>query len=179
MRTNRSQQGAAAIEFVIILPVFITLSILFLDVSRYFLLQGKLNHTSYSLATMVAHRQQFYLDAQNQPVELNQEQANQLLAIASRLLSDNKLGVSVHQVYRPEADDTGYKHFTSGATCSNKSSDQLRQFYLNINDANLDAKQSLFVVELCKPINGFSWFAKFADAADFGQLYASSVMVER
>lgn len=178
MKINR-QRGAAALEFTIILPVFIALALLFFDVSRYFLLQGEMNRTSYSLATMIAHRQQFYLDDQNVQKPLDEVQVTELLSIATELMQVPALGVTVHQVDRVENNDSGYSRFSAGNVCSKKDAAQLRQLYQILDDENEDQEQDLYVVELCQPISGFSLFARFADTADFGQLYASSVMVGR
>lgn len=180
MKLNYRQSGVAAIEFIVVLPIFISVLLIFFDISRYFLLQGQLNRTSYSLVTMLAHREQFYLDQQNQKKPLDASQTSQLHIIANRLLSDQNIGVTAHEISR--FDPTGnndYRGFSVGSACGQKNAAQLRQLYQSIDNPTVDTPQTLYVVELCQPILGFSLFARFTGAAGFGQLYASSIMVER
>lgn len=181
MRINKAQQqGAAAIELTLVIPAFIALTLLFFDFSRYFLLQGELNRTGYTLANIVAHRQQYYSDDQGKKEPLQQRQVDELLIIAQRLTQEISLGIAVHQVFRVDPGVTsGYESFSSGSSCQQKSEAKLRQLYQSIDVTSDDPEQALFVVELCQVVTGFSLFAKLSGASDFDRLYTSSLMVER
>ncbi|REL25957.1 hypothetical protein DXX93_04855 [Thalassotalea euphylliae] len=173
------QRGAAALEFAIVLPVVIAVILVFFDLSRYLILQGQLNRTSYSLVNMIAHRQAFYVDQAGQKQALAQSQLDELLTIAKRLVGDPQLGVSVHEVARVGSANNGYQGFSSGSGCQQKTPDELRALYQTLDDPNEDQEQVLYLIELCQPLTGFSFFARFSGSQAFTRLYASSVMVER
>ncbi|PAJ72557.1 hypothetical protein CJF42_20610 [Pseudoalteromonas sp. NBT06-2] len=174
------QKGIVAIEFIFVLPIVILVILLSFDLSRYFQQQGQLDRLSYSLATMISHRQQYYLDMNTQKIkQLDQQQVTELARIARNQLNDENIAINVHSLVR-NVEPALQSSFSDGsAQCQWQSSSTINQNLPTITSANLFKEPTIFVVELCQPLIGFSLFSQFSGAGDFTKLYTRSLTVQR
>lgn len=174
------QKGIVAIEFIFVLPIVILVILLSFDLSRYFQQQGQLERLSYSLATMISHRQQYYLDSITKKVKpLDQQQVGELAQIARNQLNDDGIAINVHSLVR-NVEPGALSSFSDGsAQCQWKPSSTINQNLPVITPADLFKEPTIFVVELCQPLIGFSLFSQFSGAGDFTKLYARSLTVQR
>ncbi|SFC74790.1 tight adherence pilus pseudopilin TadF [Pseudoalteromonas denitrificans] len=174
------QQGVIALEFAFVLPILILVILLSFDLSRYFQQQGQLDRLSYSLATIISHRQQYYLDIKsNQPKPLNQQQVTELALIARSQLKDSGIAINVHSLIR-NVEPLKTAQFSDGsASCQWRVTADINQALPLVLSYQLENEPGIYVVELCQPLGRFSLFALFSGASSFSSLYSRSLTVQR
>lgn len=177
------QQGVVLVEFLAVLPFLLMIVLLTFDLTSYVQKQGKLERLSYSLATIISHREQYYseLSSSGEKVvlPLSQEQVTQLTRIARNELSQDDIAVRVYEFNNYHTGNGGdpiiFSHGSGG--CAWRSAGAVAESLPQASNGK--SEPGLFMVQLCQDINGTSLFAKFSDSSDFSHLYARSVMVKR
>jgi len=172
------QQGVVMVEFLAVLPFLLMIVLLTFDLTSYLQKQSKLERLSYSLATIISHREQYYQeDAISDELPLTQKQVTELTRIARNELSQQDIAVKVYEFNNPYAAGEPISFSNGNGDCAWRSAGAVAE---NIPQAsNGTVEPGLFMVQLCQDIKGTSLFAKFSDSSDFNHLYARSVMVKR
>ena len=177
------QQGVVLVEFLAVLPFLLMIVLLTFDLTSYLQKQSKLERLSYSLATIISHREQYYSDISTSggkiELPLTHEQVIELTRIARNELSQDDIAVRVYEFNNYDNNNDGepisFSHGSGG--CAWRSAGAVADSLPPASNGK--EEPGLFMVQLCQDINGTSLFAKFSDASDFNHLYARSVMVAR
>jgi hypothetical protein len=176
------QQGVVLLEFLAVLPFLLMIVLLIFDLTTYLQKQSKLERLSYSLATIISHRQQYYPDlstADNDDDELPlaQKQVTELTRIARNELSQQDIAVRVYEFNNRDTIGETISFSHGRGDCAWRDADTVAE---SLPQASYGKDEPiLFMVQICQSIKGMSLFAKFSDASDFSHLYARAVMVRR
>jgi len=177
-RRFAQQHGVVLVEFLAVLPFLLMIVLLTFDLTSYLQKQSKLERLSYSLATIISHREQYYAeDAISDELPLTQEQVIELTRIARNELSQQDIAVKIYEFNNQYSGGEPISFSYGSGDCAWRSAGAVAE---NLPQAsNGTAEPGLFMVQLCQDIKGTSLFAKFSDSSDFSHLYARSVMVKR
>ncbi|KGJ91185.1 tight adherence pilus pseudopilin TadF [Colwellia psychrerythraea] len=177
-RCFAQQQGVVLVEFLAVLPFLLMIVLLTFDLTSYLQKQSKLERLSYSLATIISHREQYYAeDALSDELPLTQKQVTELTRIARNELSQQDIAVKVYEFNNQYAGGEPISFSHGSGDCAWRSAGVVAE---NLPQAsNGTVEPGLFMVQLCQDIKGTSLFAKFSNSSDFSHLYARSVMVKR
>ena len=167
------QQGVVQVEFLAVLPFLLMIVLLTVDLTSYVQKQSKLERLSYSLATIISHRSEYYED---EPL-LTQEQVTELTRIARNELSQQDIAVKVYEFNNQYSGGEPIIFSHGSGDCAWRSASAVAESLPQASNGK--SEPGLFMVQLCQDINGTSLFAKFSDASAFSHLYARSVMVAR
>ena len=166
-KSLKSQQGALTLELAISLPVLLVVIFTCFDLARLVQKYGELNRLAYSLATIVAQRDDFYRDKITTSIlPLSQKQVDQLQKIAQDYL-ENDVAINVTEY----ASLSKVTRFSRG-DCQGGSAISLPH---QVNDN----EPTVYVVELCQAISDFSLGAKFLSRNANENFYVRALMVGR
>lgn len=176
------QQGIVLLEFIAVLPFLLMIVLLIFDLTAYLQKQSKLERLSYSLATIISHRQQYYpdlstTDDDNDELPLAQDQVTELTRIARNELSQEDIAVRVYEFNNRDTAGEPISFSHGSGDCAWRDADTVASSLPKASNGK--DEPILFMVQICQNITGMSLFAKFSDASDFSHLYARAVMVRR
>jgi Flp pilus assembly protein TadG len=175
------QQGVVLLEFLVVLPFLLMIILLTIDLTSYFQKQSKLERLSYSLATIISHREQYYSDSsisgQRGEQPLAQVQVAELTRIARNELSQDDIALRVYEFNNTTVGGEPISFSHGNGDCAWRNAGAVADSLPQASNGKVEPR--LFMVQVCQAIAGMSLFAKFSDASDFSHLYASAVMVAR
>jgi hypothetical protein len=176
------QQGVVLLEFLAVLPFLLMVVLLIFDLTAYLQKQSKLERLSYSLATIISHRQQYYpdlstADDDGDELPLAQDQVTELTRIARNELSQQDIAVRVYEFNNRSTAGEPIIFSHGSGDCAWRDADTVAESLPQASNGK--DEPILFMVQICQNITGMSLFAKFSDASDFSHLYARAVMVRR
>lgn len=168
-----NQRGVFAIEMAFVLFFIAGLLVFTGDVAFKLFNRVALDRASYSLVNVMKERTRFY----NKRFKLNQQDANEMRVLASRLLTGKRaFGLRIDALHNG-AFQTLDASFSSAPVC--RSGDSLSEIHRAVLvPQNLVGKSfPLYQVTLCYKVD--SWFDKFFGRKTQSYLQSTSVIVGR